>query len=183
MRDFSELVNFRPSLRPLPLLALGFWVLHWREGAPRAARTDQDAARAVATALAARGLSADPSEVHFIRENPALLESPVTRERAVVRAHHGEEPADIYIVEGRVAPGGSLLELDAIYDLSDTSAADEQNLVVSDLRAAWAIVANDSVSTVQLADFEGEPRPDGAGWNRPRRIQNALTNRQETGQL
>ncbi len=176
-------LRFRPSLRPLPLLAVAFWFLHWRDGAPRAARVEHDGARAISVALAARGLTAQATDVHFIAKSPGLLESPVERERAVVLAHRPGEPSDVFVVETRVAPGGSLLELDAVINLSDSSAADEQNLVVSDLRAAWAIGTGDTIASVQFADFRGEDAPSGPGWNRPRRAQNALTNLQETGQL
>ena len=175
--------RFRPLLRPLPLLVLGFWCLHWNDGAPRAARAEPDPAKALALALAARGLTADHRDVHFVPKTPRPWDLGVERERAVVRARRGDEPADIFIVETRVAPGGSLLELEAIYNLSATSAADEQNLVVSDLRAAWAIGTDETINSVQFADFRGEPTPSGPGWNRARIYQNAITNLQETGEL
>jgi hypothetical protein len=183
MRTPWQLERFRPLLRPLPLLALGFWFLHWNDGAPRAARAEPDAAKALCIALKARGLIADWREVHFIPKAPRPLDLSIERERAVLRAHRGEEPSDIFVVETRVAPGGSLLEIDAVYNLSDTSAADEQNLVASDLRAAWAIGTNDTINSVQFADFRGEPKPRGPGWNRARIYQNAITNLQETGEL
>jgi hypothetical protein len=178
-----QLERFRPSLRPLPLLALGFWFLHWNDGAPRAARAESDGAKALCLALKARGLLAQPRDVHFVPKAPKAWDLSIDRERAVLLAHRGEEPNDVFVVETRVAPGGSLLEIDAIYNLSATSAADEQNLVVSDMRAAWAIGTEDTINSVQFADFRGEPAPRGPGWNRPRVYQNAITNLQETGEL
>jgi hypothetical protein len=183
MRPQWQLERIRPSLRPLPLLALSFLYMHWHDGAPRAARAESDGARALSIALKARGLDASRADIHFIPKTPSPWDIAIDRERAVVRAHHGDEPSDIYIVETRVAPGGSLLEIEDVYNLSDSSAADEQNLVVSDLRAAWAIGTDDTINSVQFADFRGEPAPRGPGWNRPRIIQNALTNLQETGEL
>jgi hypothetical protein len=183
MRTPWQLERFRPSLRPLPLLAVGFWFLHWNDGAPRAARAEPDPSKALVIALKARGLLADWRDVHFVPKAPRPLDLSVERERAVLLAHRGEDPADVYVVESRVAPGGSLLEIDAVYNLSDTSAADEQNLVVSDMRAAWAIGTNDTIASVQFANFHGEPTPHGPGWNRPRIYQNAITNLQETGEL
>ncbi|HEX2873228.1 MAG TPA: hypothetical protein VHP33_18345 [Polyangiaceae bacterium] len=178
-----QLEHFRPLLRPLPLLSLGFLYVHWNDGAPRAARAEPDSAKALVIALKARGLSADPQDVHFVPKSPYPWDLSIDRGRAVVRAHHDDDPCDIFAVETRLAPGGSLLEIDAIYNLSDTSAADEQNLVVSDMRAAWAIGTNDTVASVQFADFRGEPPPSGPGWNRPRIWQNAITNLQESGEL
>jgi hypothetical protein len=183
MRTSWQPERFRPLLRPLPLLALGFWFLHWNDGAPRSARAEPDGEKALALALGARGLSADHRDVHFVPKAPRPWDLSVERRRAVVRARRGDEPADIFVVETRVAPGGSLLELDAIYNLSATSAADEQNLVVSDQRAAWAIGTDDTINSVQFADLRGEPTPRGPGWDRLRVYQNALTNLQETGEL
>ena len=178
-----QLERFRPLLRPWPLLSLGFLYVHWNDGAPRAARAEPDSAKALAIALKARGLTAEPQDVHFVPKSPYPWDLSIDRGRAVVRAHHDDDPSDIFAVETRLAPGGSLLEIDAIYNLSDTSAADEQNLVVSDMRAAWAIGTNDTVASVQFADFRGEPPPSGPGWNRPRIWQNAITNLQESGEL
>ena len=183
MRTPWQLERFRPSLRPLPLLALGFWFLHWNDGAPRAARAEPDRAKALCLALKARGLLAQPRDVHFVPKSPKAWDLSIDRERAVLLARRGEEPHDVFVLETRVAPGGSLLEIDAIYNLSATSAADEQNLVVSDMRAAWAIGTDDTINSVQFADFRGEPAPHGPGWNRPRIYQNAITNLQETGEL
>jgi hypothetical protein len=182
MRTPWQLERFRPLLRPVPLLAVGFWFFHWNDGAPRAARAESDAVKALAIALKARGLSAEAADIHFIPKAPRPVEASI-RQRAVVRARRAEEPHDIFIVETRVAPSGNLLEIDGIYNMSDTSAADEQNLVVSDLRAAWAIGANDTINSVQFADFRGEPAPSGTGWGRTRLLQNGLTNFQETGEL
>jgi hypothetical protein len=182
MRTPWQLQRFRPSLRPLPLLAVAFWFWHWNDGAPRVARAEPDATKALALALKARGLTATAQDIHFIPKAARPFE-PSIRARAVVRAHRGEEPSDIFVVETRVAPAGSLLEIDAVYNLSETSAADEQNLVISDSRAAWAIGANDTINSVQFADFRGERPPQGPGWNRARRWQNALTNLQTTGEL
>jgi hypothetical protein len=183
MRTPWQLERFRPSLRPLPLLALGFWFLHWNDGAPRAARAETNGAKALALALKARGFVVNPLEVHFIPKAPRPWDLSIDRGRAVVRAQRADELSDIYVVDTRMAPGGTLLEIDSIYNLSDTSAADEQNLVVSDQRAAWAIGANDTVSSVQFADFRGAPPPTGPGWNRPRIWQDKITNLQETGEL
>jgi hypothetical protein len=183
MRTPWQLERFRPSLRPLPLLALGFWFLHWNDGAPRAARAEPDAAKALCIALKARGLLADWREVHFVPKAPRPWDLSVDRARAVLRGRRGEDPSDIFVVETRIAPGGSLLEIDSVHNLSDTSAADEQNLVVSDMRAAWAIGTSDTINSVQFIDFRGEPEPRGPGWNRARIYQNAITNLQETGEL
>src|SRR3954466_3916805 len=103
-----QLERFRPLLRPLPLLGVAFLYLHWNDGAPRAARVEPDAAKALSIALKARGLSADWHDVHFIPKSPYPWDVAIDRGRAVVRAHHDEDPSDIYVVETRVAPSGTL---------------------------------------------------------------------------
>lgn len=183
MQASRQLQRFRSLLRPLPLLGLVFLYGHWRDGAPRAARAEPDPAKALVLALKARGLNSRPLDIHFITTPTKPWDLPIDRGRAIVRAHRDDDPSDIFVVETRLAPGGSLLEIDALYNLSDSSAADEQNLVVSDLRAAWAIGTDDTIASVQFADFRGEPAPRGPGWDRARRWQNALTNLQETGEL
>jgi hypothetical protein len=170
-------------LRPWPLIVLASWILQQRGAAPEAARAESDRARALAIALAGRGLHASPDEIHFIPPAATFSSSPLPRSRAVVRARRPNEPADIYVVEGRVSPEGSLLELERVFNVSETSVVDEQQLIVSDQRAAWTIAQDSVTSNVQSADFRGEPRPSGPGWNWLSRLQNALTNLQKTGQF
>src|SRR5690349_4017019 len=123
MLNSWQLERFRPLLRPLPLLSVAFLYLHWNDGAPRAARAEGDAAKALAIALKARGLLTTSQDVHFVPKAPYAWDISIDRGRAVVRAHRDQELSDIFVVETRVAPGGTLLEIDAVYNLSDSSAA------------------------------------------------------------
>ena len=168
--------------RPLPLFAvLCFW-LHDYDTAPENARREADPARSLSLALRGIGLGADPSQVLFLPDRTPR--GAVTRhERAVVLARRPDEPADVYLVAARRAPEGNLLELTSARNLTETSAADEQSLVVHGDRAAWAVSQDGKLHTVLLANLAGEPRPTGPKWTWPRRVQNALTNFQETGQL
>jgi hypothetical protein len=170
------------AARPLPALALVCFWLHEYDTAPEAARREPDQARSISIALAAQGLAADPAEVRVLPDRTPYLAA-THHERALVRAHRSGEPSDIYLVRSRRAPDGNLLEISAVYNLSDTSAADERGLVVTDERAAWTIGQADRVHAVQLADVTGEPRPHGVEWTRFARVQNAITNFQDTGQL
>ena len=85
--------------------------------------------------------SADPAEIRLLPDRTPPVAA-TRHERSIVRAHRGAEPADIYLVRSRRAPDGNLLEISDVYNLSDTSAADERSLVVSGERAAWTIAAN-----------------------------------------
>jgi hypothetical protein len=167
--------------RPLPLLAFVCGWLHEYDTAPDAARREIDPARSVALALAPLGLSADPSDVEFLPDRTPR--GAMTRHgRAVVLARRSGEPADVHLVLTRRSPEGNLLEVSNTYDLTATSAADERGLVANGERAAWEIAQGKTVHAVQLADFSGEPPLEGNEWTWFRRLQNSLTNLQETGQ-
>lgn len=171
--------SFVRLLRPLPLLLAVGWLAS-PSGAPSSARAEPDRQRALCLALGARGMSAEPAEVHFLDPVPGRLTGTGGRMRALVRARSGSDPADIWLTTSRWSPEGRLLELGGVYNLSDTSAVDEQGLVVEGQRAAWVISSDGKVFTLKLADLSGEPAP--AGWSRLSRWQNQITNLQETGQ-
>lgn len=174
--------QLRALARPLPLFAvLALW-LHRYDTAPDAARRESDVARSLSLGLAKLGLSAEPKEVMLLPDRTPRVA--VTRhERALVLARRPGELADVYLVRARRSPEGNLLEISSIFNLTDTSAADEQGLVVNGEHAAWAVTQDNKVHAVQLADLTGEPRLTGREWTLPRRMQNALTNLQETGQV
>src|SRR6187399_600953 len=168
--------------RPLPLFAVVCFWLHDYDTAPENARREADPARSLSLALRGVGLGADPSQILFLPDQTPR--GAVTRhERAVVLARRPDEPADVYLVDARRSPEGNLLELSHAWNLTDTSAADEQSLVVKGERAAWTVAQEGKVFAVQLANLAGEPRPTGKEWTWPRRMQNSLTNLQETGRL
>src|SRR5690606_29600606 len=67
--------------------------------------------------------------------------------------------------------------------LTETSAADEQSLVVEGRRAAWAIGDGGRFYSVHLADFGGEIIPRDPEWTWLKRTQRRLANLQATGSL
>ncbi len=178
--DFRRLLKLA---RPLPLIAVltGWW--HDYDSAPTAARQENDPVRAIVLALASKGISVDPAEVHFLPEEPRRFAQVTRRQRTLVRGTRSGEPADIYLVRTRHSPEGDMLELTGVHNLSQTSAADERGLVVSGGRAAWTIGQDGTQHSVQYADFSGEPSPRGPGWTALAQLQNGLTNLQQTGRL
>lgn len=181
-REALEPQRLLRGLRPMPLLLLLTWLLQRTDGVAQDARAETDLTRAIVLALGERGLHADPDDVHFISDTASLAKSPVGRPRAVALAQHGSDPADVYVVETRVSPEGHLIELTDVFNVSDTSQADERQLIVKGDRAAWVIGQDNAIASVQYADLRGEPRPSGRAWSALSRLQNALTNVQETGQ-
>ncbi len=181
-REALEPQRLLRGLRPLPLLLVLTWLLQRTDGVAQATRNETDLTRAIVLALAERGLSADAEDVHFISDTVTLAKSPVGRPRAVALAQRGSDPADVYLVETRVSPEGHLIELTDVFDVSDTSAAAERGLIVSGDRAAWLIGEDNALASVQYADLRGEPQPAGRAWTGLSRLQNSVTNLQETGQ-
>jgi len=182
-RDALEPQRLMRGLRPMPLLLLLTWLLQRTDGVAAKTRAETDLTRAIVLALAERGLQTEADDVHFITDSPTLARSPVRRPRAVALAQHGLEPPDVFVVETRVSPEGHLIELTDVFNVSDTSAAVERGLIVSGDRAAWLIGADNAIASVQYVDLRAEPRPIGRNWTGLSRIQNALTNLQETGQV
>ena len=169
--------------RPIPLvLFVCWWLVSLGAAAPRAASAEPDLSRALSLALAADGLECNPAEVLWLDAPGGVLSSRTKRPRALLRAQRSGEPADIYLAHARLSPEGRLLEVSALFNVSDTSAVDEQNLVSGGERAAWVIAGAGRAYSVEYADLRGEPEPTGAGWTRFARFQNAITNLQETGQ-
>jgi hypothetical protein len=171
------------AARPLPILFAAAYVVQKAESLPDRVVQETDRERGIHAALAARGLSSRVEDIHFVSPTRPLVRSAVVHERAVVRAQHRGEPNDIYLVDTRRSPEGHLIDIAGLYNLTSTSAADEQQLVVSGDRVAWVIAQNGAFTSVQYADVRGEPRPNGPEWSRLVRIQNAITNYQETGQF
>ena len=172
------------ALTPLPAIVAIAWVAQRRDVLPDAIALDLDRRRSLVEALRAQGLGSNPEQVLFVPARAPIWASyfPVEHERALVRAARPREPADVYLVEATRSRGGRLLDIDAVYNLTDTSAADEHRLTVRGERAAWLIANEGIVSSVQYADLHGEPPPRGREWTPLRRLQNAITNLQETGQ-
>lgn len=169
--------------RPAPFAVLAALVLHVLRHAGNAPPNELDSTRALARALEMRGLHTAPADIHWIDEARGLWVSLFEEPRAVLLAHRNEEPADVYLVETRLSPEGKLMGVTGVHNLSDTSAVDEQKLVHDGERVGWVLTNGTTTESAHYADLRGEPPLKGAGWTRLARIQNALTNLQNTGAL
>jgi len=167
------------AVSPLPwLVAVGLLV---GPDAPLPAGAQPDLSTALVSALAHEGLRGAAEEVTWLDAPRGLWGSAFTRRRAVVRAHREGEPSDVFLVHAELTPEGRLRRLARTFNVTDTSAVDERDLVVADRRFAWAI-GDDRVYSVELADLGGVSGAETAGWSRLAVFQQALTNLQETGQ-
>ncbi|HLK38269.1 MAG TPA: hypothetical protein VKU41_16010 [Polyangiaceae bacterium] len=133
---------------------------------------------AVAGVLAARGLACDDGDILWI-DRPAGGTF-ATHARALVRAHVGADPSDLYVVDARVSPEGSVLQVGDAWNVTETTSVDESRPLLRDKIAAYATSADGLIMAVHTIDFAG--RPPDADFTRVQRWQVALTNLQQTGQ-
>lgn len=167
-------------LRPLPLLAAFGWLAHPRGPVHDSRHSGANAA--LAGALSQRGLEATADDVHFVDPPPAALTSRWKRPRAVVRARHPGGSFDVFVVRTELTPEGALLDVDAVYDITRTAAADEAHLVAGSSHAAWTIGGHGKTYRVEIADLRGETLPLSEHWPAIARLQHAITSFQRTGQ-
>jgi hypothetical protein len=132
-------------------------------------------------ALSRRGLELDTESVVWLDGPPLSTWRAVAGSVPVVfRARGaGEEPNDVYLADARLTPEGVLLGVSRPFDISETSAVDEQRPVGAAGRFAYA----DANGSIRLIDLAGEPSAPRSGWTRLERVQAAITRLQDTGRL
>ena len=145
----------------------------------------KDRSTALASALASRGLVLSADDVVWVDPPRGIWGALGAKSRAVVRAADTQgEPNDLYLVHAELSPEGVLLDVGGAYNLTETSGADELRPAVRGERIAYVsspLIAG-SHPTVHVFDLSGQALATD-GWTRVERLQNALTNAQETGQL
>lgn len=167
-------------LRPLPLFAALGWLAH-PKGAAHDPRKESVSA-ALAAELSRRGLETTSDDVHVVDPPPSALTSRWRRPRAVVRARRPGGSFDVFVTRTELTPEGALLDVDDVYDITRTAAADEADLVASSSHAAWTIGADGKTYRVELADLGGEALPTTERWPTIARLQHAIASLQHTGQ-
>jgi hypothetical protein len=168
----TDALRLLRALTPFPALVAIAWAVQRGDPLPAEVTLDPDRRRSLVEALRFEGLTSAPDQVKFVAARPPAWSQlfPLQPERALVRAARRPvspgppEPSDVYLVEAMRSRGGRLIRLGGVYNLTDTSAADEQRLLVRGERAAWLIAQEGIVSSVQYADLRGEPRPSGRDW-------------------
>ncbi len=142
---------------------------------------------ALAKALAHEGLTANPSDIEWENGARGIGGTLFGGSHAIVRAHHPGEPNDLYLVEARLSPEGSLLSLGSHYNLTHTSGADETKPVLSprahgrSIILAYATVVDGLSTAVHTIDLGGENLEDYSDFSRVQKWQTAITNVQQTG--
>lgn len=102
------------------------------------------------------------------------------------RGREVEGPADLFYVEARLGSDGEVLDTRRLRNLTRTSSADEQTPTLmgeGDRYAVYASRAGESFDAVTILDLGGEPDGVTQGWPARARLQNAVTNLQESGRF
>ncbi len=136
-----------------------------------------DHARSLAAALARDGLRVDPSTVVWLGEEGTALRG----RAALLLASARGELDDLYYAEARCTRDGGVLDVRATTNLTRTSSAAEQAPVRLGSAVLYASRVGDRFDAVTVLDVRGEPAVLTDGWPARARLQNAITNVQETG--
>jgi hypothetical protein len=147
--------------------------LDWAAASPEAA---------LAEVLARRGLTCTAADVTWIDPSEGIEGAVSGRSRALVRASTSGDPTDLYLVEGRLSPEGSVLWVGDLWNVTNTSGVDESRPILRGALAAYTTSADGLVTGVHVLDLTGPGPQASADFTRIQRIQNALTNWQQTGQ-
>src|SRR5260370_13073449 len=174
---------FRFGARPVALFfeaALAVAARHTVDRAATAPRT-QAAEAAVAGALSSRGLSCEAQDVVWISTPHGIWTALSGGARAIVRASHEGEPTDLYLVDARLSPEGSVLEVGSAHNVTETSGVDESRPMIRGTTAIYTTAADGLVTGVHLFHL-GHPAPSSYPDFSPMPLIHVpLTNVQQTG--
>ncbi|MBK8255890.1 MAG: hypothetical protein IPK82_24885 [Polyangiaceae bacterium] len=187
--DVSKRLPFAKAswrrLRDIAAIGVAAGVLsQWMADPPKGAHVER--AASLGAELSRRGVTAEPSDIVWIDPPRGVAGALGVVSRALVRGRtDAGEPADVYLAETKLSPEGVLLGVGNVYNLTETSGAEESRPIVRGERAVFVtrpLVAGAS-QTVHVIDLRGQQVPADAAWTRTERAQNAITNYQNTGQL
>jgi hypothetical protein len=156
-------------------LLLAFCFAGWRvfAGTVRAPTLEQS----LTLQLQREGLTVEqPANIVWLTTAPNWLGV----RSALVSAHRERELHDIYYLDARVS-GSSVIDVYSLTNNTRTSSADETLLVGARAFAAYAAKVGDAYDAVVLVDTRGEAPELTRSWPWYAKLQNAITNYQDTG--
>jgi hypothetical protein len=162
----------RISLVALGALGLLGWLL-----TPGGRRNDLE--RSLADCLLRDDLVLKTGQVVWL-ESPS---GPFAFTPAVLVARRVGELDDIYYADVRVDSGGTVFDVWNVTNVTRSSSAAEGQLLRNGPYVAFSVNVGKQVDAVGLLDLRGERAQLTAGWPLRARVQNAITNLQETGRL
>ena len=131
----------------------------------------------LAVALSREGIRVEPDTVTWLSEDESLLST----RAAIFVASESDEPTDIFYAEVRPGQGGAILDVDWTTNLTHSAGVGDSALTRSGDFVAFVSTAAESVEALTVIDLRGEPSALTEGWTGTQRLQNTLTNLQETG--
>ncbi len=136
----------------------------------------------IAEAAERSGIRADVSSFRWIDEPYRGIRTAFTTARGVLLISRSDVPNDVFVVHVALTHDGEPARLVGAYNLSSTASVEEAGLTTWRKWAAWKIVHEGKLRSIELADLSGEGNRDSGKWPALSRAQRALTNRQVTGQ-
>lgn len=166
--------------KPVALFLAGFGLVAVARGCgnPKGA----DRSQAVVEALARKGLSSIPSEVLWVREPVTGWLHPRADGRALVRAHAGDEPSDLYLVRAVFSPEGRVLAVDGLWNITHTHGVDESAPVPSPRVSHVAYTTNTDGLVTGVHGLNLDGLPPSSEFTRVQQWQLAIAEWQQTGQ-
>ncbi|MET0385431.1 MAG: hypothetical protein ABW321_05705 [Polyangiales bacterium] len=148
----------------------------WRAfaGASRAPTLEQSLVRH----LEKQGLKLDPAQIVWLRSDPNWLGV----RPALISAKRERELHDIYYADVRIA-GQLVVDVYSLTNTTRTSSADEDVLVGTRSFAAYTSRVGDAYNALVVVDTRGEPPELTARWPWYAKLQNAITNYQDSGRM
>jgi hypothetical protein len=165
-------ITIRISLVALGALVLVLWLL-----TPSGRRNDLE--RSLADCLMRAHLVLKTGQVVWL-ESP---NGPFAFTPALFVARRAGELDDIYYADVRVDSGGTVFDVWGLTNITRSSSAAEGQLLRNGMYVAYSVNVGKQVDAVGLLDLRGEPEQLTANWPFRARVQNAITNLQETGRL
>lgn len=144
----------------------------------------RERAAALAAELSRRGVPTRAEDVTFVDPPRGVFGALGATSRAIVRTPPtAGDPNDLFLVYAKLSPEGVLLDVGGMYNITETSGADESAPSVSGQRFAYVaqpLVAG-SHATVHVIDLSGQSS-NLDDFSRLERAQLSITNAQDTGQ-
>ncbi len=145
----------------------------------------KERATALASELTRRGVPTRAEDVTFVDPPRGVFGALGATSRAIVRTPPAAgEPNDLFLVYAKLSPEGVLLDVGGMYNVTETSGADESVPSVGGERFAYVaqpLVAG-SHATVHVIDLSGQSS-NLDDFSRLEKAQLSITNAQDTGQF
>lgn len=138
-----------------------------------------DYATSLSRVLLKKGLTVDPSQVIWLEKKTG----PFRTRSAVFVGRNGDELDDIYYVDARTAGKGSVLDVWWLRNITRTSSAAEHHLARIGSYVAYGVQLGETYDAVVILDTKGESKKLTEDWPVITKLQNAITNLQDSGRL